>query len=125
MADLLFRSGADIEYAYRVNHEFRPNATIFADLVCHPTERNLESMKYLLNLRQPNQVPDVKDEPLPNFIVSVWMKWSVLHYAARDVVISDMEKEVLGRMVGIILSYPKYSSQIDFQLETTCITPLY
>ncbi|THV04188.1 hypothetical protein K435DRAFT_851188 [Dendrothele bispora CBS 962.96] len=91
LADLFFRFGADIEYAYRVNHEFRPNATIFADLVCHPTERNLESMKYLLDLRKPNQIPGVEDGPLPNFIASTCMKWSILHYAARDVVISDME----------------------------------
>ncbi|KAK7450117.1 hypothetical protein VKT23_012999 [Stygiomarasmius scandens] len=121
MADLLFHSGADIEYAYRVNHEFIPNATIFADLMCHPTEKNLDSLTYLLQLRK----PDLPDEPLPAFIVSTWMKWSVLHYAARDTVISDVEKDVLRKMVRIILSYPKYSRQVDFQLETTFITPLY
>ncbi|KIK66569.1 hypothetical protein GYMLUDRAFT_55744 [Collybiopsis luxurians FD-317 M1] len=98
LADLLLTHGANIELVHMWN-PIRPPTTVLGELICTPTERNLESISYLLNLPTP-----------PSFIVSPSIKWSALLYSAmyfnlpKNIPATETQKRVLGQMVRRMLS---------------------
>jgi ankyrin repeat protein len=125
LADLLLQHGADINLSY-APQEGAPWVTVLGDLFRNPTDKSVESVKYLLRidgrvkpgiLVLPAIIGAIEDSsslapslPLPDFIVEKQRNLSILHYAAMCVPKTNLESLVMGRMVRYILSVQKYSN---------------
>ncbi|KAF9461248.1 hypothetical protein BDZ94DRAFT_1168109 [Collybia nuda] len=123
LADLLLRHGADIDFAYTPLDSMHW-ITIFGELVQSPTEKNIESIRYLLGLHTTTALPNEhraahrmlqehgvqrQGNRLPSFIVDTENQLSVLHLAATHDLRSDSEALILGRIVTDILTENKFS----------------
>ncbi|KAK7442986.1 hypothetical protein VKT23_015932 [Stygiomarasmius scandens] len=126
LADCLLRHGANVDFQFAF-----PEVTIsgykvsvLSYLIHHPTERSLESVRYLLSI--PDRIPGTTP---PSFIPSQENKSSILHHAALTHTRTDTEKRCLGLMVRAILSYlestasqsssSSSSSLIDYHIPNT------
>lgn len=124
LADMLLRTGADIDFAYTPTDNI-PWITVFGELVQLPTEKNVESIKYLLGIhgtaaspsehRASHSVPQERtmlkqNNRLPSFIVEKENQLSVLHLAATHALRSDSEALILGQMVADILTEKTFST---------------
>ena len=120
LADLLLAHGADVNVA-------RPT-TVLCELVRDPTERGVESIKYLLRIDSyandtlpatftNEQASRVRNRPLPYFIVDKFWGRSVLQQAAVRAPSAGPESHAMTRMLAYILSKPEYSSEnaINYQ----------
>ncbi|KAK7442201.1 hypothetical protein VKT23_016173 [Stygiomarasmius scandens] len=114
LADCLLRHGAKVDFQFAFPGAARSKASVLGFLIHHPTERNLESVNYLLNVsdRMPAIAP-------PSFIVSEEEPYSVLHLAARARARTDMQKKTLGLMVRAVLTRPEYAYRVDYHIPNT------
>lgn len=131
LADLLLKNKADIDFSYSLKGGETPWMTVFGDLIRNPTEKNVDSIDYLLQInRPPVQPPSTtslvssllgiqtnlsslslsQNNPLPDPIVCKETDGlTVLHHAAAKILRSDLEETMLGVMVRHILSVERYS----------------
>jgi ankyrin repeat protein len=122
LADLLLRHGADIDFAY-IFIDNMPWITVFGELIQIPTEKNVESIKYVLGIDEEPALPgghqalapipqahaiSRQSNRLPGFTVDKENNLSVLHLAAIHELRSDAESLILGQMVVHILSEKTY-----------------
>ncbi|KAI3605837.1 hypothetical protein WG66_012464 [Moniliophthora roreri] len=119
LANMLLQHGADMDYSYVYAKEM-VMTTVFGDLVRNPTARNVESLKYLLNVDDEGKsltgtpMSRARPDQLPNFIVCKENQWSALHYAARYISRTDPEKQAQTKMVRLILSADRYRDGINY-----------
>ncbi|KAJ4484152.1 hypothetical protein C8J55DRAFT_559276 [Lentinula edodes] len=99
LADLCLKHGANVDLTY-VHKANVAKITIFGELVCNPTEKNQDSLQYLLGLKV-----------LPSYIVSPTIGWSVLFHASFFWATTDMQRRILGQMVRMIVAKDIYSSE--------------
>lgn len=125
LANLLLHHGADIDFTYTPTDN-TPWITVFGELVQLPTEKNIESIKYLLGIhgwaasptREHQTTHPVswertmlkQNNRLPSFIVDNENQLSVLHLAAMHEPHSDSEALILGKMVADILTEKMFST---------------
>ncbi|KAJ3811095.1 hypothetical protein F5876DRAFT_76148 [Lentinula aff. lateritia] len=99
LADLCLNHGANVDLTY-VHRANVAKITVFGELVCNPTEKNQDSLQYLLGLEVP-----------PSYIVSPTVGWSVLFHASFFWATTDMQRRILGQMVRMIVAKDIYSSE--------------
>ncbi|KAK7042913.1 hypothetical protein VNI00_008649 [Paramarasmius palmivorus] len=119
LADFLLQHGADVNYSYVYPKEM-VMTTLLGDIARNPTGRNVESLKYLLNLDDSGcaleGTPKSRARPdiLPDFIVCKENQWSVFHYLARYISRTDPEKHAQSRMGRLLLSVEYYRERINY-----------
>ncbi|KAJ3825794.1 hypothetical protein F5880DRAFT_1477601 [Lentinula raphanica] len=107
LADLCLQHGANIDLTY-VARANAPKITVLGELARHPTEKNLESMEYLLGL-----------DKSPSFIVCPTTGQSVFHLLLFFWAVTDTQRRILGQMVRLILAKDVYLSEdvIHYKLK--------
>lgn len=124
LAEVLLRHGADIDFTYRL-HDRKAPITVFAELVRNPTEKNVESVRYLLGIGLGKSTTGISLSPLsgldalqaipleresPDFIVDKTNNLSVLHFCAIFPPQSNLESLAMEIMMADILSKKDYSN---------------
>ncbi|KAJ3758965.1 hypothetical protein EV360DRAFT_42831 [Lentinula raphanica] len=98
LADLCIKYGADIDLTCTHKAD-AARMSVFGELVTNPTEKNLDSLDYLLGL-----------DKLPSLIVSPTTGWSALYHISLFWARTDIQTRVIGQMVRMILAKDIYSS---------------
>ncbi|KAJ7699134.1 serine/threonine protein kinase japonica group [Mycena olivaceomarginata] len=134
LAELLVGHGADVNFAYRLDPQCAW-ITIQGELLRNPTEKNLESIKYLFDTgTRPvvfqHAVPHCggtsPSRGVPSVIADITNNISVFHFSAIFPPTTNAESLVLGKMLAYILSEKTYrNSAIVNQVNPDLGTPLW
>ncbi|KAJ3796138.1 hypothetical protein GGU11DRAFT_708090 [Lentinula aff. detonsa] len=100
LANLCLQYGANVDLAY-IAQANAPKITVFGELARYPTEKNLDSLEYLLGL-----------DKSPSFIVCPTTGQSVLHLLLFFWAVTDLQRRILGQMVQMIVAKDIYLSDV-------------
>ncbi|KAJ7215412.1 serine/threonine protein kinase japonica group [Mycena pura] len=134
LAELLVKHGADVNFAYRLDPQCAW-ITVQGELLRNPTEKNLESIKYLFDTGT-RPVPFQKSVPqcgetspsraVPSFIADITNNISVFHFAAIFAPATNPESLILGKMLAYILAERTcHNSDTVNQVHPDLGTPLW
>ncbi|KAL0574424.1 hypothetical protein V5O48_007527 [Marasmius crinis-equi] len=117
LANLLLTHGADMDFRYLIAEEMVLH-TVLGEVARRPTPRNVEALKYLLNVDDEGRSlagtsrSRARGDELPNFIVRE--DWTALQCTARYISRTDSEKQATTKMVRLMLSVGKYRGLINY-----------
>ncbi|KAF9260252.1 hypothetical protein L218DRAFT_619251 [Marasmius fiardii PR-910] len=115
LADLFLQHGADMNFHFSAPQKL----TLLGDVAFHPMARNVESLKYLLNVDDQGKSlagtseSRVRGEELPNFVAGKDLGWTALHYVCNRVSRTDLEQQAVAKMVRLILSVKAYRDAVN------------
>ncbi|KAJ4485259.1 hypothetical protein J3R30DRAFT_1333826 [Lentinula aciculospora] len=92
LADMCLKHGANVDMAY-VAQTNTTKITVLGELARSPTERNVDSLEYLLGL-----------ERSPSFVVIPSTGQTVFHQSLFFWATTDLQRRILGQMVRMIVA---------------------
>ncbi|KAJ6563824.1 hypothetical protein B0H19DRAFT_942471 [Mycena capillaripes] len=131
LAEFLVKHGADVNFAYRLDPQCAW-ITVHGELLRNPTEKNLESIKYLFDtgtgpvlFQESVQGETSPSRAVPSFIADITNNISVFHFAAIFPA-TNPESLILGKMLAHILAKRTYhNSDTVNQVHPDLGTPLW